>query len=282
MDKLKKIALITRARNDNFFLERWMRYYGPQIGFEHIYIYLDGKDQLPPHDASGKVHIELCDRLSGSLRVMEHQRLKFLSEKAAEHFAAGYDIVIGCDADEFIVVDPQLHLTLREYLSALKIKTSVSSLGFDVGQHKELEATFDYDKGFLAQRHYALLAPDYTKPCIINKPVQWGVGFHRIRGHNFHIDPNLYLFHFGAFDFEFLKQRCMNNDLIQQGWEKHLEMRTSTISLISQQEPVKGEAMLKRARFIQKWFRPPYKWNRPSMLNKWVAVEIPPRFWEIV
>ena len=39
---MKKIAVITMARNDNFFLERWIKYYGEQIGYEHIYIYLKG------------------------------------------------------------------------------------------------------------------------------------------------------------------------------------------------------------------------------------------------
>ena len=184
MKKLKKIALLTRARRDNFFLERWMNYYGPQIGFENIYIYLDGKDQDPPQDPTGKVHIELCDRIPGNLDTMEGKRLSFLSDKAAELFAAGYEVVIGCDADEYIVVEPRLGMNLAEYISSLNIKTSVSGLGFDVGQRQGVEETFDYSKGFLAQRHYALIAPDYTKPCIITKPVRWGSGFHRIKGHN--------------------------------------------------------------------------------------------------
>ena len=282
MKKLKKIALLTRARRDNFFLERWMNYYGPQIGFDNIYIYLDGKDQDPPQDPTGKVHIELCDRIPGNLDTMEGQRLSFLSDKAAELFAAGYEVVIGCDADEYIVVEPRLGMNLAEYISRLDIKTSVSGLGFDVGQRQGVEPTFDYSKGFLAQRHYALIAPDYTKPCIINKPVRWGSGFHRIKGHNYHIDPNLYTFHFGGFDFDFLKERCMNSDLKNHGWEKHLEFRTRTISLISENEPLRGDEIIRKAQFIQKWFRPPYKWNRPSMLNQLWVYEIPERFWNVV
>ena len=43
---------------------------------------------------------------------MEGLRLSFLSDKAAELFAAGYEIVIGCDADEYIVVEPRLGMNL--------------------------------------------------------------------------------------------------------------------------------------------------------------------------
>ena len=180
------------------------------------------------------------------------------------------------------MVEPRLGMNLAEYISGLDIKTSVSGLGFDVGQRQGVEPTFDYSKGFLAQRHYALIAPDYTKPCIINKPVRWGSGFHRIKGHNYHIDPNLYTFHFGGFDFDFLKERCMNSDLKNHGWEKHLEFRTRTISLISESEPLRGDEIIRKAQFIQKWFRPPYKWNRPSMLNQLWVYEIPERFWSVV
>ena len=54
--KLKRIAAITMARNDDFFLTRWIKYYGGEIGDENLYIYLDGLDQKIPVNA-GNVHI---------------------------------------------------------------------------------------------------------------------------------------------------------------------------------------------------------------------------------
>ena len=45
---LKRIAVITMARNDEFFLSRWIEYYGRQFGTENLYIYLDGDDQKIP------------------------------------------------------------------------------------------------------------------------------------------------------------------------------------------------------------------------------------------
>ena len=34
----RRIAAITMARNDDFFLNRWVRYYGEALGYEHLYI----------------------------------------------------------------------------------------------------------------------------------------------------------------------------------------------------------------------------------------------------
>jgi len=280
---MKRIALITMARNDNFFLERWIAYYGPQLGYENIFIYLDGLDSDVPSDTSGKVNIIPCEKIPGPIGQAEPGRLAFLSDKAAERFADGYEIVIGCDADEYLVVEPSLGKTLGEYLSEIKIGTTVSGLGFDVGQRLGEETEFDYRKGFLEQRHYAVMEPDYSKPVVITKPVRWGVGFHRIKGVNYHIDSNLYMFHFGCFDLKFLENKIKSRDLNNMGWEKHLAFRRRTIDRVSEvKEPVDGLRFIPWARLIQRIFRAPYHWNRPSMFGRQVVVRIPEKFWKSV
>ena len=280
-DNLKKVCAITMARNDNFFLEKWIRHYGEQIGYENLFVYLDGKDQEAPEDKSGKAHIIFCDKIEGLIGKAEPGRLAFLSARAREHLD-NYDIVIGCDADEFLVVDPLLGTDLLHYLSSIKINTTVSGLGFDVGQREGEESVYDPSMNFLRQRSYAMIAPDYTKPCVITEKIEWGVGFHRIRGHNYHIDPNLYMFHFGCFDLKMIEDRFKDADRLKSGWEKHLQMRKKTIDIVSKKRPLDGNKWIPRARFIQKWFRPPYKWNRPSMLNMEIVVKIPEKFRDCV
>ena len=54
--KLKRIAAITMARTDEFFLSRWIKYYGQELGYENLYIYLDGLDQTVPENA-GASHV---------------------------------------------------------------------------------------------------------------------------------------------------------------------------------------------------------------------------------
>ena len=42
---MKKIAALTMVRNDDFYLRKWVEYYGAQLGRENLYIWFDGTDQ---------------------------------------------------------------------------------------------------------------------------------------------------------------------------------------------------------------------------------------------
>ena len=266
------------ARNDEFFLNRWVKYYGEQFGEENLYIYLDGLDQKPPSEA-GKANVQIVEKLGIKVVEAEKRRLNFLSDRAAELFAKGYDLVIGCDSDEFLIVDENTGKSLAEYLSSLKIKTSVSALGLDVGQHLKMELPLDKTKPILQQRDYAFINSRFTKTNIIAKPVRWGRGFHRVRGHNFHIDQNLYLLHFGNTDYETLMAKYHSKDIIARGEQAHFRRaRISVINSVTNKKAIDNENIFEKARFIQTFFRTIYAWNKPSMLKiRWV-VKIPQRF----
>lgn len=271
--KLKKIAAITMARNDDFFLSRWIEYYGKNLGHENLYIYLDGDDQNIPENA-GLAHITKLPHTDMSRSAGDKYRIGKMSDLAKELLKT-YDIVIGCDCDEFLMVDPEINQTLTEYLSNKNIKTTLSGLGLDIGQHMQHESALDTSKPFLAQREYALLSTRYTKPVVINTPVQWGSGFHSIRNRNFHIDKNLYLLHFGAVDMDMLISKAANRG---SDWVNHLRRRgNGTINIVSK-KTAHSETYLKIARIMQRIFRPIYALDKPGMLGiKWV-VKIPSRF----
>ena len=271
----KRIAAITMARNDTFFLSRWIEYYGRLFGTENLYILLDGTDQETPQNAD-KSNIEKLPHTDMSRAAGDKYRINLISDKANE-LLKKYDIVIGCDCDEFLAVDPALNQNLTDYLSNKKIKTTLSGLGLDVGQHLKHEVPLDTSKTFLSQREYALLSTRYTKPVVINRPVHWGSGFHRIKGHNFHIDKNLYLFHFGAVDMDMLIAKAANRG---PDWINHLKRRgNGTINDVSNR-PAHSEIWLKIARFIQTYIRAPYALNKPNMLGLKRIVKIPERFKE--
>ncbi|MCL2073573.1 MAG: glycosyltransferase family 2 protein [Marinilabiliaceae bacterium] len=267
------------ARNDEFFLNRWISYYGKLLGEENLYLYLDGTDQKAPSGA-GKTNIFIVEKQGYHVVDAEKKRLAFLSDKAKE-LLTEYDLVIGCDADEFIVVDPALQIQLPEYLSQIKIKTSVSGLGLDFGQHLKTETALDLTKPFLEQREYALISTRYTKTSIIAKPVSWGSGFHRIRKHNFHIDKNLYLLHFGNADYNALKARFDDQDFINTGRIRHLKKRIQVIEDVTNKIFVDGDKIFAKARKIQTFCRPIYAWNKPSMLKMRKIIKIPKRFKEL-
>lgn len=277
---MKKICAITMARNDSFFLERWIAYYGKQLGEENLYIYLDGVDQPIPKNC-GKTNVVHCGWVAEHVVKAEKRRLGFLSDVAAE-LLKKFDLVIGVDADEFLVVDPQCDQSLAQYLSSVSINSCLSGLGIDIGQHLELEPTLDYSKPFLEQREYALLSSRYTKPSVISKPVRWGSGFHRVKGHNFHIDPNLYLFHFGSVDMEMIRMRFQDKDRMATGREKHIQKRAKTMHIITGKKALTNENWLIFSRWFQTFVRPVFAWNKPSMAFLDLVVKVPSRFSEII
>ncbi len=277
---MKRICVITMARNDEFFLNRWIRYYGEQLGEENLYIYLDGVDQPIPANA-GKANVIHCERVAEHVVKAEKRRLGFLSDMAAQ-LMSRYDIVIGVDADEFLVVDPKTGMSLSQYLSTIKIAPCVSGLGLDMGQHLDIEPTLDYTKLFLEQRRFAYLSSRYTKPSVISKPVRWGSGFHRVKGHNFRIDPNLFLFHFGSVDMEMIRMRFQDKDRMATGREKHIQKRAKTMHIISAKKALRNEAWLTFARYFQTLIRPIFALNKPSMAFFDMVVEVPARFKHII
>ncbi|MBR1569938.1 MAG: glycosyltransferase family 2 protein [Bacteroidales bacterium] len=277
----KRIAAITMARNDDFYLRKWVSYYGAQLGRENLYIYLDGLDQMVGDYCEG-THAQAVEKIGSHVVEAEKGRLKFLSSKAAELLSGGYDLVIGVDADEFIVVDPRLGKTLPEYLSSVRVKGSLSALGLDFGQKMGEEADITEDRPFLQQRHYAQIGTRYTKPSILAEPLTWGSGFHRIKGHNFHIAKDLYLFHFGYFDMKRLQDRFQDKDRLAQGWEKHMHKRSRAIRLVTDLPARDFGRWTSLARICQTLVRPPYAWNKPAMFGLRIIVRIPERFQSII
>ena len=278
-----RIAALTMARNDEFFLHHWISYYGAQLGKENLWVFLDGTDQTLSQPVPERVHLAVVDHLSGNRTAADRRRIAFLSTEAEKLFTLNhYDLVIGTDVDEFLLVDPELNQTLSEFLLSCKPSFSLSALGIDVGQHLHDEAPLNPSHGLLSQRRYALINDRYTKASVLARPVVWGSGFHRVRKHNFHIVDGLFLFHFGCVDFGMLRDRISKNERPDSGWEKHLERRARTIRIITNTEPKAWEQTTSRARRIQNVFRQPYAWNKPTMLRQRWVVEIPERYRNIV
>ena len=270
--KLKKIAAITMARNDNFFLTRWIKYYGNEIGYENLYIYLDGTDQEIPKNA-GAAHITKLPHTDMSRTIGDKYRIGLMNDLSRE-LLKKYDIVIGCDCDEFLIVDPKTNQTLAEYLSKIKIKNTVSGLGLDIGQNMNTEHELDINAPLLEQREYALLSTRYTKPVVKNVPLDWGRGFHSINGHNFHIDKNLYLLHFGAVDMKMLEQKASARG---PDWLNHLHRRGNGTINATSTLPARKENWLKIARIIQTYARPIYALDKPGMLGMKRVAKMPSR-----
>ncbi len=276
----KKIAAITTVRNDTIFLERWVQYYGAQLGEKNIYVLIDGHDQSIPESVK-KANIIFLPYIPLNRAAGDRRRAKIMSDFARGLFQL-FDAVIATDVDEFLAVDPNTNVSLAEYLSTKNSYSSLSGLGLDVGQHIKLEQPIDLNLPFLSQRNFAHLSSRYTKPSIAFKPVTWGSGMHRIKGKNFHIDPNLYLFHFGMVDYQLSTGKTSDSDRLDNNWANHLSRREQLFKIISESKAIAGDDYFEQARRYQSWHRPLYALNKPGMIPGSPVIEIPERFKNII
>ena len=169
---MKRIAAITMVRNDDFFLSKWVGYYGRQLGKENLHVIFDGLDQKVPEFCDG-VNVERVEHVKGNVHEADRGRIDLISQRAARLFDR-YDMVIGTDVDEFLVVDPLLGQTLAQFLSGVTTGLpSISGLGVDVGQKIGEEDDIRSDIPFLRQRRYAQIGTRYTKPSIVAAPCRW-------------------------------------------------------------------------------------------------------------
>ncbi len=276
----KKIGVVSMVRNDRFFIPKWMEYYGAQLGRENLYLILDGQDQPFPegHETINVIRIprQKLNRSSG-----DKNRINVISNFVKALFPR-YDLIIAHDIDEILVADPNQNLTLADYLQRPVRYASLSALGLDVGQHLDLEQPIDPARPFLEQRSFAHVSARYTKAVVATRPLTWGSGFHRVRFRNFHIDPNLFLFHFGMVDYAISKGRMEDPSLIHAGWRGHLDRRFELFDLITKKTPVDGDRFFRKARIRQNLFRPLFAINKPGMLSEKPVIRIPERFRHIV
>lgn len=277
---LKRICALTTVRNDTIFLKKWIAYYGAQFGRKNLFVILDGHDQPLPTDSDGVNFIRL-PHIPLERAAADRRRARVMSDIARGLFRH-FDIAIALDVDEFIVLDPAIEGDLAQYLSSHKSRSSISALGLDVAQHVEQETAIDLARPFLAQRHFALVSDRYTKPNIAMRPLTWGSGMHRIKGRNFHIDPNLFLFHFGMVDYTLSTGKTQDRDRIDSGWSNHLSRREAVFGIVAKAEPMEGDAYFPTARRNMTWRRAIYALNKPAPLAGKPVVRIPERFRDIL
>ena len=281
-----KVACITTVRNDRIFLRKWIDYYGGNFGRQSLFVIIDGLDETIPQGFEGVNFLHLRHRdwaaeiSSTPMRrvVMEHNRSRAISDLARTLWRYDYDAVIATDVDEFLVADPARHASLNAFIQGHQARTStLSGLGLDVVQDLKSEPAIDPSQPFLAQRSVAVVSNAYTKPVLAFKPVTWGAGLHRVKRRNFHIHPDLFMFHFGMIDYETAMGRANDPNLIAAGWGPHMQRREVLFRMVEAATAVEGEPLFDGARRRMTWVRRPLAWNKPAKLPGPPVVIIPER-----
>lgn len=277
-DAERQFAAMTTVRNDSLFLPKWIEYYGSVFGYKNLFVFLDGHDQpLPEHSNVDEVNFIRLPHMPLARSKSDRRRARIMSHLARGLFCL-FDTVLVMDVDEFLVLDPAVGSSLTEYLASKSNRATLSGLGLDVGQHLKKEKAIDPSQPFLNQRSFAHLSSRYTKPVVANQPVTWGSGMHRVKGHNYHIDENLYLLHFGMVDYERSTGKTADQYRIDAGWGKHLERREELFQIITTSDAQVWDDIIPSARSKQQRSRQLFAWNKPRLLKGSPVVEIDSRF----
>jgi len=204
-DKAGSIAVITMVRDDEMFLTRWIRYYSSIFGKKNLYVIVHGDNAEIERLASGCSLVKIPTR--GRRDTVGQAFYNGDRADLVEGLTAGllkyHKFVIYTDVDEFVVLDPSVGPNIVDFINRCDEGTVLSPFGLEVVhlRGEETESIASGDR-VLAMRRYCRIAPRYTKPIIVGKPVRWSGGFHHSTHPKLNVPQGLYCFHLKWMDYK--------------------------------------------------------------------------------
>lgn len=191
MSGKKTACAITMVKDDHFFLERWVKYYGDALGRDALYVVNHGGGREIADLAEGCSVIDLPGGFDANFDILRWR----LFNNLANGLRGYYTFVIVTDVDEFVVVDPRTGLGLVDFLGRRRGKVTAMPLGLEVVHQPALEPDAIGDGPMLGPRRYARFTTAYSKPVVFNHAVKLSRGGHYSTDAELKIFRNLYLFH---------------------------------------------------------------------------------------
>ena len=209
-----KIAAVTHARKDNFFLGLWLKHYGTELGYENCHILLDGSDWTPDINFGDAV-THIVERPNQNMhRIRVDRRMARLQLELIDHlfFEQGYDYVFRGDCDEYVISEPESGTSFKDLVTEADAVGYVYSSGVDVIQNTKYENDLVPTKSILSQRSYGLISQSYCKVNLLSRKarvdgITFNAGGHRASGNAVKMSHNYYMFHLGWSDMKLLRQR---------------------------------------------------------------------------
>lgn len=169
-----KSAAVTMVWNDNWFLSRWLAYFGPRLGRENLFVITHGHDATAANLATGCNVLSVPrDEITVDFDII---RWKFLSQftSSLTHF---YHSVLCLDVDE-LVLPTSSERSLADLLSCLPRSTSWAMAGFELFPTAPGTESYANGEGIALQSRTALFSPFYSKSCIATGPLDFYPGAH--------------------------------------------------------------------------------------------------------
>ena len=196
-----RVAALTMVRDEAVMLPRWVEHYARQCGGAGSLLVIDD------NTTDGSTDDLECPVLripSFVHRAFEPARMGFVSHVASA-LLESYDAVVFCDADEFLVAEPDRYDTLADLVKA-KPRTKVfGAVGLNVVHHVGVEPDLEPGRPISEQRTLAKFVPLMCKPAMKKVHGAWTSASHGLRNTEWAIDPELWLFHAKFADREALR-----------------------------------------------------------------------------
>ncbi|WP_170422046.1 hypothetical protein [Ruegeria arenilitoris] len=200
----QNVAIWTMVRNEEYFLALWVAYYERFVPRENLFILVDGADSSLPDCLQGCQVVTLPKSQPG--RGWDKRRWSFLS-----HFVSSltyrFDVVMGGDVDELVVLDPLVGDNPVEYIQQRTSDEVITPFAIEVIHRVDLEPALDPSRPVLEQRIHGRANAVYCKPCITRRPIRWSLGQHYSDYPRLNLSSDLFLFHLRFFDRDALLER---------------------------------------------------------------------------
>ena len=126
-----RVAVITTVRDDDFFLKKWVDYYGGFFGRDALYVINHGNQEQVRRIAEGCNLFPIPDTDTQNFNIRRWRTQNGLLSALRQWYAH----VIVCDVDEFIVVDPETGHDLGSWLlNVAKPGRVRTALGMALGE----------------------------------------------------------------------------------------------------------------------------------------------------
>jgi hypothetical protein len=267
------VFALTTVTDNTTFLPKWISHYSELIGAENLYVFNEGQD-LESVGNNDDVNI-LGFPSRPSAAIQSYQRKSDSISNFVGALLESYDVGIVTNVDEYLILDPNTREGFKSYIGKIKTSTA-SALGLEVARNLQSESALRLETPLLQQRHYARISSNLTKPVIVKEPVTWTECMRKIRGKNFNIDPNLFLFKFGNLDQD--KDCVFLGKTDRQHLTDDSDDRVNLLEEISYTQPIDGDKRFDTARREQFYYRNILKWNEPGRLRRNKVIKIPRRF----
>ncbi len=197
------IAAVTMVWNDNWFLRRWISYYGPILGERNLYVVSHGRDDSL-NEIVGEANVIELPRNPDDIS-FDTRRWGFLSSYTSA-LTRYHDAVICLDVDELLVPSGP-EKSLPEVIAKFGCDAPRVVPGFELFPEENDAKLVDGADRIAPHMEGALFSPFYSKAGIAMRPVEFFPGAHGMMDEPAKYCPDLVLMHLRYANLNELKRR---------------------------------------------------------------------------